>query len=135
MFNKSDVWLVREGRGGGGGGVPLTVSDKHLAKVLDELESSGYLAKLSEGAAVENVEEAEGEGPEGGADVVEEYDVIDDEDIPSTEQVQVGGVGWGGARWSRGGAPGDDVICVRVGCVVLPACMPTQHIQLVTTQP
>ena len=60
--------------------------------MLDELESSGYLAKLSEAAAVENVEEAEGEGPEGGADVVEEYDVIDDEDIPSTEQVQVGGV-------------------------------------------
>lgn len=61
---------------------------KHLAKVLDDLESSGYLAKLSEATAVENVEEAEGEGPEGGADVMEEYDVIDNEDIPSTEQVQ-----------------------------------------------
>ena len=73
--------------------------------MLDELESSGYLAKLSEAAAVENVEEAEGEGPEGGADVVEEYDVIDDEDIPSTEQVQVGGVRWGrdGVKWAKVG--------------------------------
>ena len=73
--------------------------------MLDELESSGYLAKLSEAAAVENVEETEGEGPEGGADVVEEYDVIDDEDIPSTEQVQVGGVKWGrdGVKWVKVG--------------------------------
>ena len=73
--------------------------------MLDELESSGYLAKLSEAAAVENVEEAEGEGPEGGADVVEEYDVIDDEDIPSTEQVQVGGVKWDGdgVKWAKVG--------------------------------
>ena len=76
--------------------------------MLDELESSGYLAKLSEAAAVENVEEAEGEGPEGGADVVEEYDVIDDEDIPSTEQVQVGGVRWGrdGTGWGEVGKGG-----------------------------
>ena len=35
----------------------------------------------------------------------------------------------------QGWAPGDDVICVRVGCVVLPACVPTQHTELVTTQP
>ena len=61
--------------------------------MLDELETSGYLAKLTEAVAVEGVEEAEGVGPEGGANVVEEYDVIDDEDIPSTEQVQVGGRG------------------------------------------
>lgn len=76
--------------------VPLTAaaSDKRLAEVLDELETSGYLAKLIEAAAVENVEETEGVGPEGGANV-EEYDVIDTEDLPSTEQVQVG---WGGVR-------------------------------------
>lgn len=66
-------------------------SDKRLAEVLDELETSGYLAKLTEAAAVDNVEEEEGVGLEGGANVVEEYDIIDEEDIPSTEQVQVGG--------------------------------------------
>ena len=40
-----------------------------------------------------------------------------------------------GQGWGRGGAPGDDVICVRVGCAALPACVPTQHTQLVATQP
>ena len=75
--------------------VPLTAaaSDKRLAEVIDELETSGYLAKLTEAAGVENVEETEGVGPEGGANVEEEYDVIHEEDIPSSEQVQVG---WGG---------------------------------------
>ena len=70
---------------------PLTASDKRLAEVLDELETSGYLGKLTEAAAADDVEEGDGVGPEGGANVVEEYDVIDEEDIPSTEQVQVGG--------------------------------------------
>ena len=64
--------------------------------MLGELETSGYLAKLTEAAAVKDVEEAKGVGPEGGANVVEEYDDIDDEDISSTEQVEVGGVGQGG---------------------------------------
>ena len=43
---------------------------------------------------MEEADEGEEVGQEGGANV-EEYDVINDEDIPSTEQVQVGGAGGG----------------------------------------
>ena len=56
--------------------------------MLSTLEDSGYLVSLAE--AAEEVEgEDEGIGGEGG-EVEEDYDVIEDRDVPSNEEVQVG---------------------------------------------
>ena len=53
--------------------------------MLSTLEDSGYLVSLAEAA-----EEVEGEDEGIGGEVEEDYDVIEDRDVPSNEEVQVG---------------------------------------------
>jgi hypothetical protein len=55
-----------------------------VARMLSTLEDSGYLVSLAEAA-----EEVEGEDEGIGGEVEEDYDVIEDRDVPSNEEVQV----------------------------------------------
>ena len=89
-----------------------------MSAILSSLEESGYLSSLAEATT-----EEEDEGVP--VNVEEDYDVIEDRDVPSPKEVQVGVVVIPAYRWvwlsfpSIGGCGCHS--CLQVGVVFIPA--------------